>query len=315
MFEDVLARWGFLGVPSSAAAHWPGIEQAPDVLRSRGIVERLNARGVNVTDFGNMNRVRFTARLEEGGVNNLSAVQAVLERARLRVAAMLQRGYRPLVIGGECTLTIALVCAFADQERDVGVVYVDGGLDVVVPTEHPEEPILDAMGVAHMLDLPGAVESLASIGPRRPLLDPSQLVYFGDTQADRTDESVPCARFPAAVVNADPEGAARRALAALDASEIIVHVDADVLDFLEVPAGDIAIYGGGLQLDSLKRSLRVLAQDPRCRGVVLVEYNPDHDPARQASTALVDLLVDALADAPSATTATGAEGRRRRDDG
>jgi arginase family enzyme len=31
--------WGLLGVPSSVAAHWPGIEQGPAALREAGLLE------------------------------------------------------------------------------------------------------------------------------------------------------------------------------------------------------------------------------------------------------------------------------------
>jgi hypothetical protein len=43
------------------------------------------------------------------------------------------------------------VAAAIEHYDDVGLLYVDGGQDLMIPTDHPEEPILDAMGVAHML--------------------------------------------------------------------------------------------------------------------------------------------------------------------
>ena len=42
-------------------------------------------------------------------------------------------------------------------------------------------------------------------------------------------------RIPASVVSADPEAAASRALGALSAASIVIHIDVDVLDFLQYP--------------------------------------------------------------------------------
>ncbi|GAA1827502.1 arginase family protein [Agromyces salentinus] len=291
------ARWGLIGVPSSAAAHWPGVDQAPRALRASGLVEQLRTRSIEVEDLGDLPTSTWRADRRDGGVNNVAAVVAGLAEARQRIVRALRSGYRPLVVGGECTLTLAMVSAFLDDDRDVGVVYVDGGQDLVVPAEHPEEPIADAMGVAHLLDLPGVDDSLASVGPRRPLLDSSRIVFFG--YADREEDvhgRVHSTRIPASAINAEPEASAMQALSALASPEIVIHLDVDVLDFLETPAADIAIYDRGLRRESLARALRVLAGDPRCRGLLLVEYNPDHDPSRTAAATLVDLLAGGLPD-------------------
>ena len=52
-----------------------------------------------------------------------------------------------------------------ERYGEVGLIYVDGGQHLMIPVDHPHEPILDAMVVAHMLDLPGCVPELAGIGP------------------------------------------------------------------------------------------------------------------------------------------------------
>ncbi|CEA07769.1 Arginase [Arthrobacter saudimassiliensis] len=283
--------WGVLGVPSSAAAHWPGIEQAPAVLREAGLVPALSAGRFPVQDFGDLPVTRWAAHREAGRPNNAEAVAEVLDAARARLADILRQGARPVVLGGECTLALALVAACADLGRDVGVVYIDGGQDLALPADHPEEPILDSMGVAHLLDLPGTDDVIAGVGPHRPLLQDADVVFFGysDEEEDRHGQ-VGSVRIPASAVSADSGAAAQRALAVLGNEEIIVHLDVDVLDFLEVPAADIAGYGRGPALAELTQALRVLVHDPRCAGLLLVEYNPDHDPGRRAAAQLVTML-------------------------
>jgi arginase len=110
----------------------------------------------------------------------------VVAAARSAIFEVVGTGEAPLVLGGECTLAIALVAAVIEQYGEVGLIYVDGGQDLMIPADHPHEPILDAMGVAHMLDLPGCVPELAGIGPRRPLLLPLPLSALATTRRTST---------------------------------------------------------------------------------------------------------------------------------
>lgn len=321
-------HWGVLGVPSSRAAHWPGLEKGPAALRAAGLVDALAAAGASVTDHGD----RPVARWRAGGgtssgtgtaahgagpaaasrtsprepaagrppvPHDADGVLAVLRDARDALAGVLAAGETPLVLGGECTLAVALVAAAVRVHGDVGLVYVDGGQDLQLPADHPEEPILDSMGVAHLLDLPGTVDALAGLGPRRPLLDADALCFlgFGDDDEDVHD-LVPSARIPAADVAADPDGAAARALAAVTGPggrPFLVHVDVDVLDALLLPGADVPQYGRGLALDVLVAVLEPLLADPWLAGMTLVEHNPDHDPDGGSARRLVAALAPVLA--------------------
>jgi arginase len=242
-------------------------------------------------DFGDVPPNRWRSRREGDEPNNVEAVVEGLRSVTDRVSGVVEAGYRPLVIGGECTVTIGVLSALVERELDLGLVYVDGGQDLMTPAEHPEEPILDAMGVAHMLDLPGTDDRLAGFGPVRPLLTPPRLVFYGfSDEEEDVHGRVPCLRVSADAVTADAKGTAERAAAALAGAPFVVHVDVDVLDFLRSPVADIAVFGRGLSLGSLATALTVLLADPRCAALVVVEVNPDHDPDGSAVPSLVDTL-------------------------
>ena len=254
-------------------------------------MDALSDGSSGAADFGDQRVAHWAARRTTSGANNVDAVRTVLDETRRRIVEVLREGLRPFVIGGECTQAVAMVSAFAECGRDVGVVYVDGGQDLMTPVDNPDEPILDGMGVAHMLDLPGTEDAIAGIGPRRPLLQDSDIVFLG--YADEEEDIhglVHSERIPASLVKADPEAAASRALAALSAPSVVIHIDVDVLDFLEVPAADVPTYGRGLSLEELSATLRVLFADPRCAGALLVEYNPDHDGQGVAAAQLVEMI-------------------------
>ena len=284
-----------LGVPSSVAAHWPGIEQGPAALRAAGLLATLNAHGVGVADHGDLAVTRWSANATDGRPNAWREVVDVVDTARAAISKVVAAGQAPLVLGGECTLAIALVAAAVEHYGDVGLLYVDGGQDLMIPVDHPQEPILDAMGVAHLLDLPGCIPELADIGSRRPLLKPGDVAFvgFGDHDED-VHGLVPGPRMPSPEVIADPVAAGRRALTALPHRHLVVHFDVDILDALDLPLADIATYGTGLRLDHVLPLLATLVADPRVVGMTVVEANPDHDPDGTSISRLVHALAEAL---------------------
>ncbi|NLE71863.1 MAG: arginase family protein [Actinomycetales bacterium] len=294
--------WGVVGVPSSAAAHWPGLEKGPRALREAGLVEGLRSAGLSVVDHGDRPEARFRAARSAQEPNDVGRVVEVLKDATGAIGEIVAAGRRPLVLGGECTLTIALVSAFAEAGQEVGVVYVDGGQDLQLPGDHPEEPILDSMGMAHLLDLPGTVDALAGIGPRRPLLTPDRVCFYGFADDDEDVHGlVPALRFTAAEVTGDPVGTAVHAADAASraADGFVIHLDVDVLDYLLLPAADVPQYGRGLRVSTLVQSLAIMAERPEFAGMTVAEFNPDHA-AGDGSTAreLVRALASILSHAP-----------------
>ncbi len=306
-------RWGLLGVPSSAAAHWPGIEKAPAALRAADLVNALRAAGLALVDHGDLPVARWRAARADGRPNNVGQVVDVLRSTATGVGAILDAGERPLVLGGECTVVIGVVGAFVSRGVDVALVYVDGGQDLMIPVDHPEEPILDGTGVAHLLDLPGTVAEISAVGARRPLLTAGRVAFVGyaDDEED-VHGLVPSARFTAAHVAIDPGGTARSAVGAVGAGPFVVHVDVDVLDFLDTPAADVPNYGRGLTLPQLVALLRTLVADPGCAAMTFVEHNPDHgEPGGGTTRALVAALAEVFRadDEPAPQTARPTTGK------
>jgi arginase len=283
-------HYGLIGVPSSAAAHWPGQERGPAALREAGFVEALRAGGVRVTDHGDLPVVRWQP---DPGRRNPHALQRVI--AVLRAAA-------DGVLGGECTLAIPLVTAVtrASGGEPPALVYVDGGVDLRTPADEPSG-VLDSMGAAHLLDLPGTDDALASFGDRRPMLPPDHVVYVGHSENPGPDEealrALPCAQFPADAVRADPAGTASAALAAAAAvaDSFVVHFDVDVIGFYELPVADVPQHNLGLTPEQATAVLGTLVAAPGFAGLTICEFNPDHgepdgSTARALSTALAAAL-------------------------
>jgi len=305
-------RWGLLGVPSSAGAHTPGLEKGPAAIRAAGLMDLMAGR---MEDHGDVTQVRWRPDRDRPDAKNAAAVAKVAAETAAGVARILRQGQRPLVIGGDCSITLGVVAGFAQRGIRPGLLYVDGGPDLYTPGTRPNGN-LDAMVMAHLLAIAGHVPEVAGIGPAMPLLTPADVVSFGHALADGDLElqllqEHGIAHVHADEVHADPVAAAQRARRGIEAAaeNFVVHCDVDVLSFVDTPLADVPDSGGdpiGLRLDELTASLEVFAGSPRFAGLVLTEINPDHAPEPDVLHRFLSAVTAALTNA----TTTGDAGHR-----
>jgi len=292
-------EWVIVAVPTSAGAHHAGQEIAPDALRAAGLGDRLAHAGVAVTDSGNLPGAVFATDHRSPAARNLAAVTKVAAEVADAVAKVVDTGRMPLVLGGDCTITIGAVAGLKRCHADAGLIYVDGDADLGFPGDG--SGILDSMGISHLLGR-GAPE-LTALDGRAPLLDPDELAILGSdpretSDAGRTFLAEAGVSSPEApVFIADPAAAAERALQAVTAASgrFLVHFDVDVIDSGDLPLGNFPHYGSGVRLEHAVAALRVLRSHPSFAGLVLTEVNPTHDPAGSELRRLVSGLGSALA--------------------
>src|SRR5690349_11393448 len=97
-------QWSVLGVPSSAGAHTPGLEQGPAALRAAGLLGDLRAAGLDVDDHGDVPGFRWRPDPQHQNGQNAPAVAAVADDVAAAVAVVLAQGRTPLVVGGDCSI-------------------------------------------------------------------------------------------------------------------------------------------------------------------------------------------------------------------
>lgn len=295
-----MSDWIMIGVPSSAGAHHAGQERAPDALRAAGLGDRLAAAGESVQDAGNLPEAPFAVDHDHPGARNLPAVTRVARGVADAVAGTRETGRLPLVVGGDCTITLGVIAGFRRRHPDVGLIYVDGDTDLGVP-DSGGSGIFDAMGISHLLGR-GAPE-LSGLGGPAPLLDGARLAIVGSDPRE-TDDPGRCFLAEAGVslqetpvFVADPPAAAGRAIAAVAAASgpVVVHFDVDVIDSGDLPLGNFPHYGSGVLFEQVIACLRVLRAHPSFAGLVLTEVNPTHDADGSLLSRYVDGVVRALA--------------------
>ena len=293
--------WVLIGVPTSAGAHHAGQDRAPDALRAAGIVDRLQAAGVRISDAGDLPGSVFAVDHEHPRARNLAAVVSVARAVADAVATQVAAGRRPLVMGGDCTITLGVIAGFRRVHPDVGLAYVDGDADLGAMSPDTSG-ILDSTGIVHLLG--GGEPELASLAGEPPLLAGSRLAMMGcDPREQNEAGRAFLARNRVSYTEgpelaADPEATARRALAALGSSgPIVVHFDVDVVDSGDLPLGNFPHYGSGVRLDDVASCLRVLLANPACAGLVLTEVNPTYDADGSQLDRYLTALTTALAGA------------------
>jgi arginase len=294
-------RIAIIGVPTSAGAHHAGQDRAPAALRAAGFVRRLEAAGLDVQDRGDLPATPFGPDGPGSTARNLAAVVAVARRVADAVELALVDGRLPVLLGGDCTITLGIVAGVQRRHPGVGLLYVDGDADLATP-EATESGVLDSMGVAHLL---GATDNaLSRVGDRWPLLRPDRLAMLGYDETDAgTYRPEVLGAHPGLwhasgpQLRADPAGTARAGLRALSSGgpEVIVHFDVDLVDSRDLPLGNFPHYGLGLSLAAATAVLAEAFAAPGLRAVALTEVNPSYDPSGDAVRRYVDAVAGTFA--------------------
>lgn len=277
---------------SDSEGRLSGTERAPRVLRALGLLSRL---GPGAADAGDLSvRIRGDSRDATTGVIAWPDVADMSDVVKRAVAEELAAGGTPVLIGGCCALEPAAVAGARSALGQVGVVHIDGHLDLYdgvtsATGEAADMPmaVILGQGPAAWVDrfaaaLPGA--EAAALGHR----DPDEIADgFGSRAQD----------LGVMVIDADtlrqgPVLAARSVAERLPIP-LWIHLDVDVLD-REVFAATDYLMPGGLTLAELRLLLVELVDQVKVVGFSLACYNPDKDPDLSAGRALVSLLAECL---------------------
>jgi arginase len=211
------------------------------------------------------------------------------------VAAIRAADRLPLVLGGDCTITLGALDGFGEG----GLVYFDGDADLNTP-ERSGSAVADTMGMTHMLG--GGSPRLARLGSRYPLLRSGQVVLFGfdPAELDTSQWTELASRHlyaaPAPAVRADPAAQARQARAYLErrVGDYLVHFDVDVLHTGLFPLANFPHFAG-LTLDQASTCLNEFTSGEKFGGLVITEVNPGNDVDGQLLATLAATVTRALA--------------------
>ena len=271
-----------IGVPCSAGAHHGGLERGPAALRAAGLLDRLRRGGWEASDAGDLTPRVFTADAAHPQARNRDAVLLACRDVADATGRVIAAGRIPVLLGGDCSITVGAVAGCLAQRPDAGVLYLDGDADLRTP-QTTIAGNFDGMVVAALLGEgdPG----YAGLAGTVPMLPPQRLALLGYDEAgidprERHLLGPALSHADGNRVAADPLGATAAARAHVEASAgaIMVHFDVDAVDSADLPLANYPHHGQGLTFGTAMTVLSELCASPAFAGLLLTEVNPTHDP-------------------------------------
>ena len=270
-----------MGVPSSAASYAAGQDLAPAALCAAGLLDQLTASGLEVHDDGDLPHQVWSPDRDHPLAQNAGQATMSVQQLADRLHPLLMRGDTALVLGGNCTIALGVMATLRRLGAGApGLLYADRHFDLNTP-DSTTDGALDWMGLAHALALPGCLDILAGAFGPRPLLQPDQVAWLGiEPQTATPWEREQAGQLGLHVTSsqalaADPAAAALAALSQLPPGPLALHLDVDVLDFIDAPlAENTDCRNTGPTLDQVTEALTAAARDQRMRALSIGELNP-----------------------------------------
>ncbi len=286
-----------IGAPTSAAAAAVGVERGAVALREAGLAERLRELGYEVNDTGDLPETLFQPDPENPRARNLKSVLTMLDGLRARVEQSARAHALPVVLGGDATISVALMAGLRRQAASLGLIHIGRYADLHTPMR-TEDGLVEPMTVSHLVGQ-GAPE-MVRFWKDPPLVREPDLVLFGLGESDEIDRErlgrLAVRRFPVARIRRDgARAAAETALERLRAGkrDFVVHLSLDVFSSEEVPGCSRSV-AGGLTIAEVREALNCFAARASFAGLSISGYDSALDSEGRGAKAVVDLVVEAM---------------------
>ncbi|MGB7496746.1 MAG: arginase family protein [Candidatus Acidiferrum sp.] len=295
-----------IGAPSSAAGFAPGTEKAPAALRAAGLVEKLQSIGYEVMDLGDCAPRVFAEDDEHKRARNIPEIVAALNDLKPRAEVGAKSGALVLIIGGDCTQTIAVLTGARRYYKHISLIWMDRHADLNTPASTPSGR-LDGMALAAIQGR-GSAELVRFWGEPPLVREPETLIYGLEVVDPAEQEFLnrsPMRHIYAVDVQLKgASAAAQGALAQLhtDSREFMVHLDLDVIAQEEFPATNVP-GSGGLSYADVRASLSEFVKQKNLLALNIAQYNPDKDTDGSLAKKTIELLSEVLSARHSALSA------------
>jgi arginase len=296
MLHDGPVTYAIVEAPSVLGLFPRGVEHLPEALLGAGLGEAIRARRA-----GRVTPPPYDPRRDPAtGVLNPTALRDYALELADAVAAVLDSGDFPIVLGGDCSILLGTMLALRRRGR-FGLLFIDAHADFYQPEAEPN-------GEAASMDLALATgrgpELLTDIDGRGPLVRDDDVVQFGRRDSQEADEAGSQRIEDTAIQVIDLDAVRERGVqrAASDAVEHLthpaidgfwIHVDCDVLDDAVMPAVDYRL-PGGLRWDELETVIRLAVSSGHAVGLEITIFNPRLDDDGSITRALVGCIASSI---------------------
>jgi arginase len=294
-----LAQFTIIDAPSILGLRPTGVEDLPEALKAAGLMGELRAEyGGRVSPLPySSERNKLTLLLNPDSIRLFSLQLADA------VTSVLRKKQFPLVLGGDCSILLGNLLALRRLGK-YGLFFIDGHADFYQPEASPTGQVAD-MDLAIVSGR--GPDILTNIDGLKPLVRDDDIVVFGYRDAEQAasygsqdvrDTNMHVFDLKSVRKFDTVSDAASQALDNLANDEIDgfwIHLDADVLEDLIMPAVDYRLAdGGGLSFSELSDLLKTLLGSGRAVGMDITIFNPRLDLDGSVTRRFVSSLVQGL---------------------
>jgi arginase len=289
-----------IGAPLDGSGTGRGEMRAPAALRAAGLVDRVGA-----VDFGDLDvRVDDAVRDPATGTIGVRDVANASGTIRDAVASALAAGWRPLVLGGCCSILPGALAGVRRQLGPAALAFVDGHLDLF---DGDSSGTGEVAGMALAIAIGHGADVLTGLAGDPPLVHPRDVIALGDGDHPRrvTLRAPGPAQIAPEVRVIDCTEIVRTGVERVgkDAAEQVgdgtapfwLHLDADVVDADAMGAVSFPV-ATGLGWSDVGALVAPLLRSPRLIGLSVTDYNADLDETGEYAGAIAELLQRGLAE-------------------
>ncbi len=280
-----------------------GVDMGPSAIHLAGLKSGIESLGHRVVENFALG-VDTTQEMVAPGSPHarfLPEIAQVCSDLADRVEAALDKGWFPVVLGGDHSVAIGTISGLARYWRKrgqrVGVIWADAHTDVNTPETSPSGNI-HGMPLAVLLG--DGPEELVRIAGSEPALRAEDVCVIGARDVDQTERSMvhKLGLRVYTMSELDERGTAtcvNEAIRRVTASTAGVHLsfDLDGVDPQHAPGVGTPV-PGGLNLRESHLICEKVAQTGRLLGVEMVELNPVIDSENRTGKLAVWLILSAL---------------------
>ena len=283
-------------VPSPLGLRPSGLEDAPDALRRAALHQRLGSPDAVRIDVPPYDDVRDP----ETGILNPHGITAVARDVASAVAATLDAGRFPVLLGGDCSIVLGPLLALRRRGR-YGLAFLDGHADFRIPATsrmvRSHRSTWRWQRDAVLICSPTSMGCGRWSGTRTSRSSATGSLTITTISSASTSGAPPSPSLTSREVRKTGTGRVlERTLATVtkpDLKGFWVHLDVDVLDDALMPAVDYR-HPGGLTWQEAEQILAGLLASDRACGLEVTIFNPRLDPGGGIAQRLSDLITNTV---------------------
>jgi len=292
------AKIKIIGVSLDLGAEELGVDKGPEVIRERGIIDKLTSAGLNVVDGGDI-ETHKRGNLEVGDPNlpYVEEIASVCTELAQKTDGLLRAGEKIVVLGGDHSVNLgAFSGAAAASDETIGLIYIDAHGDMNTPESSISHNI-HGMHLASLMGFgPDIMTQLYKSGIKLPK---ENLLHVAGVDLDQAEidliERENIAGFSIMDLLKTGMGPLFEMIDDLNSrvDRVWVSVDLDAIDTVYAPGVGIPNQGG-LTYREVSALISYIGANSNVVGLDLVEYNPNFDVDYKTAELAIEIIAKLL---------------------